>query len=285
MENVIAKRIKNVKLTKAQQKIAEFFIQNSERVGISSSMEVAKEIGVSDASITRFARAIGYEGFTELKNDIYSNLAMQATGGVNSLSLTERLDHSNMQYGKDRAMVDFFKLTEYNLERTFQQNKSHQFENVVSMLLNATHRYIIGFRGCAGSAAHFSYVIRLLLEHVICITEEGPGCISNLQDIGSDDCVVLFSLSRYYKVDLKLATLAKKRGAKVCLVTNNLLSPLSDLADVLLLVESKPISYFNSVTSINLISEYLLTRIVQKRADHYRDRATERDELTQDLRL
>lgn len=285
MENVIAKRIKNVKLTKAQQKIAEYFIQNPERVGISSSMEVAKEIGVSDASITRFARAIGYEGFTELKNDIYNNLAKQATGGVNSLSLIERLDHSNVQYGADSAMADFFKLTEYNLERTFQQNKSQQFENVVAMLLSATHHYVVGFRGCAGAAAHFSYIIRLLLNHVICIIEEGPGCISKLQDIGSEDCVVLFSLSRYYKVDLKLAKLAKKRGAKICLITNSLLSPLSDLADELLLVESKPISYFNSVASINLVSEYLATRIVQQRAEHYRDRATERDELTQDLRL
>ena len=285
MGNVIAKRIKNVKLTKAQQKIAEYFVQNPERVGISSSMEVAKEIGVSDASITRFARAIGYEGFTELKNDIYSNLAMQATGGANSLSLTERLDHSNMQYDSDSAIVEFFKLTEYNLQRTFQQNKGQQFENVVSMLLNATHRYIVGFRGCAGSAAHFSYIIRLSLDHVIGITEEGPGCISNLQDIAPDDCMVLFSLSRYYKVDLKMATLAKKRGAKVCLVTNNLLSPFSDLADELLLVEAKPISYFNSVASINLVSESLATRIVQKRADYYRNRATERDEFTHDLRL
>ena len=30
-------------------------------------MDIAKEIGVSDASIIRFARAIGYEGFTDLK--------------------------------------------------------------------------------------------------------------------------------------------------------------------------------------------------------------------------
>lgn len=39
-----------------------------------SSMDVAKEIGVSDASIIRFARAIGYLGFTDLKNDIYNSL-------------------------------------------------------------------------------------------------------------------------------------------------------------------------------------------------------------------
>lgn len=30
-------------------------------------MDVAREIGVSDASIIRFSRAIGYKGFTDLK--------------------------------------------------------------------------------------------------------------------------------------------------------------------------------------------------------------------------
>ena len=39
-----------------------------------NGMDVAKEIGVSDASIIRFARAIGYLGFTDLKNDIYNSL-------------------------------------------------------------------------------------------------------------------------------------------------------------------------------------------------------------------
>ena len=75
MENIIANRVRQVPLTKTQQKIADYFIRNPERVGMCSSMEVAKEIGVSDASIIRFARTIGYEGFTDLKNDIYNSLA------------------------------------------------------------------------------------------------------------------------------------------------------------------------------------------------------------------
>ncbi len=285
MENVIAKRTKDVKLTKAQLKIAEYFIQNPERVGISSSMEVAREIGVSDASIIRFARAIGYEGFTELKNDIYNTMAKQATGGVNSLSLTERLEHSDIRCGEDDAMADFCHLTEYSLERTFQLNSSQQFESVVSMLMNAQHRYLVGFRGCAGTVAHFAYVLRPLMEHVFCITEEGPGCVSQMQDIDEGDCMVLFALSRYYKIDLKMAKLAKDRGARLCVITNSPLSPLKELADEVLLVETKLMSYFNSVASINLVSEYLAARLVQLRADHYRQRAEERDALTQDLRL
>ena len=43
MENIIANRVRQVPLTKTQQKIADYFIRNPERVGMCSSMEVAKE--------------------------------------------------------------------------------------------------------------------------------------------------------------------------------------------------------------------------------------------------
>ena len=120
MENVIAERVKHATLTKAQQKIADYFIRNPERVGMCSSMEVAKEIGVSDASIIRFARAIGYEGFTDLKNDIYNSLAMQASGGANSLSLSERYEVNRSKYGGSGSREDYMKVLRYNQERTFQ---------------------------------------------------------------------------------------------------------------------------------------------------------------------
>ena len=72
--NRLSDRLKGAKLTPQQRRIADYFFKNQERIGNMSSMDVAKEIGVSDASIIRFARAIGYLGFTDLKNDIYNSL-------------------------------------------------------------------------------------------------------------------------------------------------------------------------------------------------------------------
>ena len=284
MENVIADRVKNARLTKSQRKIAEYFIQNPERVGMSSSMEMAKAIGVSDASITRFARAIGYEGFTDLKNDIYSSLASQAAGGANSLSLAERFEANRTQFGGE-SPVEYMKVIQYDLERTFRQNGDQQFQQAVELLRGADRRYVIGFRGCLGVAGQCAWLLRFLLDHVVHICDEGPGGIGSLQDIQGGDCVLLFSLSRFYKSDLRLARLAKDRGASVVLVTNSVLSPLAELADVLLLAETKNVSFFNSAMAVNLISEYLVTRLAQLLPEDYHRRAKERDKLTAELRL
>lgn len=284
MENIIAERVKDAKLTKAQLKIAEYVIQNPERVGMSSSLEVARAIGVSDASVIRFARAIGYDGFTDLKNDIYSSLANQAAGGVNSLSLVERF-HSNQAEFGGGSRAEAMKLLRYNLERTFQINSEETFDAVVSLLAAAEHRYIVGFRGCLGTAIQCAWLLRFLVDHVVSVSDEGPGGIGSVQDAGPEDCVLFFTLSRYYKADLKLARLAKSRGAKVCVITDSVLSPLSGYADTTLLVETRASGFFNSTAALHMVSEYLVTKLAQVCQGHYKERAGERDALTQDLRL
>ena len=285
MENIIAKRARQVTLTKTQQKIADYFIRNPERVGMSSSMEVAREIGVSDASIIRFARAIGYERFSDLKNDIYTSMAQQATGGINSLSLTERLEIHRAKYGDTEAKATYLKMLQFNLERTFQENTDDAFSKAVDMLQRAGHHYVIGFRGCKGVASQFAWLMRILLDHVIYIGDEGTGGVGSLQDIQASDCAFFFSVSRYYKSDLCLAQLARKRGAQICVITDSVLSPLADLADVVLLAETRRISFFQSMSAMNMIAEYILSLLVRKNEEVYHRKAEERDELTKDMRL
>ena len=69
------------------------------------------------------------------------------------------------------------------------------------------------------------------------------------------------------------------------MITDSVLSPLSDLADVILLAETRRISFFQSMSAMNLISEYLLSMLVRGSEEIYHEKAEERDELTSDMRL
>ena len=80
-------------------------------------MEIANEIGVSDASIIRFSKAIGFEGYAELKNKVYDMLVENSS---NKISLTElmRMNYEKMKgvfaemkemlfFDIDGTLVDF----------------------------------------------------------------------------------------------------------------------------------------------------------------------------------
>ncbi len=283
MENMIAERVRNARLTKSQMKIAEYIIANPELVGRSTSMDVARAAGVSDVSVTRFARAIGYSGFTELKNDIYNTLAEQASKGGGSLTLDERLEANRARFGSGLLREEFLKTQAYNLERTIMQNSAERYEAFAKALVEAGRCYVAGFRGCYGTAYHFAWNLRILTGRVTRIADESIGGIDQMQSAAEGDCAVIFSARRYYKSDLRLARLAKEHGAKVCLVSDGVLSPLVRYADVVLTAEVRQASFFNSTTAMDALAEYLLILITPRCLDRYREHVREREEYTKDL--
>ncbi len=285
MENVIAERIKKAKLTKAQVKIAEYIIANPELAGRSSSLEVARAAGVSDVSVTRFARAIGYLGFAELKNDIYDHMVERATQGVSRLSLDERLEANRAKFGSDVSREEFLKIQTYNLERTIMQNSDEAYQRFAQTVLDANTCFVAGFRGCFGVAQHFAWILNVLIDDARLIEDVGVGGVDLIQKAGVGDCLVFFAASRYYKSDLRLVRVAKAHGAKLCLLTDSVLSPLVRRADVTLTAEARQMSFFNSATSMNAVAEYLLTLFTPRCLDRYHAHVRERDEYAKDLLL
>lgn len=56
------KRLTQHNLTKSQMKIADYVAKNQKRIIGLTAKQAGGEIGVSDATMIRFARALGYEG-------------------------------------------------------------------------------------------------------------------------------------------------------------------------------------------------------------------------------
>lgn len=282
---VLAGRLKEAKLTTKQRKIADFFLKNEERIGNMSSMDVAREIGVSDASIIRFSRAIGYAGFTDLKNDIYNSLAGEASAAVRNMQLSDRFDVLTDKF-EERNMADtFVELMIYNVSKTFRQNPSDSYEEFADMILNANRKYIIGLRGCMGLAGHFARLLGFAVEEVIQLPHNETEAMGALQDIGSDDIFILFSFARYYKIDMFLTEFAKSHQAKICVITDSPLAPMVAYADKSFLVETSHMSFFNSAIGADMIGEYIVTLVTRKNSDEYRKRAKERDASTAPFRL
>lgn len=280
MRNIIAERVKDAKLTKSQRTIAEFFVQNQERIGAMSSLDAAREIGVSDASVIRFSRAIGFDGFTDLKNSVYSALVESAYSG---LSLAERLTQNKERYSSSADPEKFRQLMHQNIDEVFRNNAIEDFSYIASALVDAEHRYIAGLRGCRGAAMQFGRLLSFMLPHVSVHTDGEPPSQGSMQDISEKDVLLLFVYSRFYKDDLLYVELARSHGARVILVTDAVTGPLNTYADRILITSSSSMSFFHSTVGTHMIGEYLL-HLVGSMTD-FRERIEERDRITEDHRL
>lgn len=280
MNDQLMERVKKASLTKTQTRIADYVIRNPQKIGVLSSAEAANEIGVSDASVIRFARAIGFEGYSDLKNFIYHSLV---SDGYQSLSLSERMKQSTEEYAGQDISYRFLELMQTNIQNTFEQNKQETFRIVADAIVNARECYVAGFRGCRGPAYAFGRLLNFMRKSVHTIVDTECMSLSQVQDIEPGDVFVMMVYARYYKMDEIYLKLAKEKGAKIILIIDNVAASFCDDADYILLTETKHMSFFNSMVGTNFIVEYLLT-LISHLLD-FNERSDERDYLTRIQRM
>lgn len=280
MANLLAERIKNTELTKKQRIIGDYFIKNQERIGNLSALDISNEIGVSDASIIRFSKAIGFEGYADLKNKIYDMLVENSS---NKIPLTERM-RINYEKLKDGNVTEqFIQKIQDNISDVFSHNSLEDFETIANAMVKGKRRYVIGLRGCKGTAIGFGRLLSFMMPNVTAIIDSECTSISLIQDLEEGDVVLMFVFSRFYKIDLEYLKFAKKNGAQIYLVINDVASILSSYADDILIVPTDSMNFCHSTTALNVITEYLLTLISRK--CEFKERIDTRDQITEDQRL
>lgn len=286
MNDDLTQRIQQASLTRGQQAIANYMLKNRNRICSMTTLSLAQEIGVSDASIIRFSRAIGYQGFSDLKSDFYRYLTQEITeSNVGEFSLDKRLDIQTAKYRDLDISKELPKLLVNSLEHSLRQNSPLLYEKAVDALYHSRKKIILGLRGGMGPAIYFGRTLGYLMDDVQVITSGDGDTIAQLQSLQKTDVVIAISYARYYKIDMLIANLIEKQGATLCVLADSINSPLAMVADLVLLVETKHISFSNSIIGTISVLEYLLTMLCWKYPKKYQDRLAEREEILNIFRL
>lgn len=176
MGNIFAEKLKKKQFTKAQKKIAAYFLANQRLLSQKSLRQVADEIGVSDASVLRFVREIGYVGYNALKGDLHSIITERVAPGT----LSSRLDRRTARLAGQSFADGFAHMMHDAIENVFHQNNMAVFDQLVEQLSTANHKYIVGFRGCSGAAHFFARTLRYVINDVVEVTSaDVDSCVDN----------------------------------------------------------------------------------------------------------
>lgn len=282
MDNFILEHLKGVSLTKSQERIAHYMLENQYTVCQKSLMEASKEAGVSDASVLRFVRAIGFSGYNDFKTALYHHLTAQASvnAGHGALDLGKRLQ-SNTDKGGN-SFQRYLTVALENVERSLVQISAETYENIASQLVDSRCVYIYGSRATRATADHFARGLRFVRDNVNCI-QHSNDIYPALRGGNSEDMLLFLCISRFYTVDVHVCEAAKASGMRLCLLTNTAPSPITKYADNILLTQTVSPSYFNSVLGMSAVCEYLLSLLPQ-RLEGTQQRLTEIDAYSSDER-
>lgn len=252
----ILEKLKNTRLTKKEKRIAEFFLDEEQRVFLMNVADIAKTIDVSDTSVIRFIKSLGFENFTDFKNSGQEDIK-------------SRLDKTNdfiknLDIIKENSIEQLYihKINE-EVNKIFNSNSQKQIKKISNLIIKAKNKYIVGFKSTAGIANFFGVRLGFMLENVSTFNIDDSVVVNSIFNIKQEDILIIFDYPMYSKAAVVLAKIARENKAKILLFTDSDNVPLAEYSDILYKVKLNGISVFNSLISTQILIEYLLTYISQ----------------------
>ena len=274
----LKERIIKSKLTKKESDIAEYIFHNSSKVCFMSASELAKELKTSNTSVNRMAKALGYNSFSDLQKELQEHISYQADF-FDEFRLPPKkriIEVDNKELSKENLTNKYYELTSNNIMSVLSKNTPDKIDRVVEILSESNHRYINGCRGTADLANRMGFLLRLIVENVILVTDEDINNIEKVRGCAGmnyfEDCMIIFSFNRYKKNTLDIINICKKNLAKIILITDRATAPFSQYADELLIVDVASMSFFNSSISAMFLLELICTKLAIRLGDQAKER-------------
>jgi len=245
-------------MSKSQRKIALYILSNTESVPFLNVSQLAKMVGVSEATVVRFATFLGFDGYSEMQRVMQEAVKKQ-------LTTVERLKLSDDVYDKeDKAIFEMFQEDVQRIEAMAKQLDIKKFREAVDAIIQAKRIFIIANRSAVSLGTFLEFYFDLMFENAELIRNP-HGISEKLFRLDENDVVIGLSFARYTKNTVEAVSFAKDRGSTVIAITDNMLSPLVPYANITLCARSDMPSFIDSfVAPLSLINA-LITAVGRKK--------------------
>ncbi len=258
----LRERIRNANLTKTQKMIAKYVLDNSADACFMTSTEIAQKLGVSESSVIRFSRSIGFSGFIDFQKALRRDYQDQVLSISNSITVPSQRIAQREKFGSDPGYLDrHYKNALKNLEAVFTNNSLDDFEKAADIIVGSRHKYIIASRGNSSLGDYFSLYLKHMVPNVENTNSSEITPIDHMCNISREDCAVIFSFPRYSTEDRLCAEMAAEAGAKIVVITDKPTALLAPFADLLLTVPIDNNTFFNCNVAPQFVAEALLDTI------------------------
>lgn len=254
-------------MTRSEQAVAERVLQNLEGPAFLSAARLGQEIGVSESTVGRFARVLGYAGFPELQEQAQRAIQreMELVTSARLAISDERADKESLISGALAEDMNNLRLTERSLDH-------EQIHGIVERLVHTRRLYVVGQRATLGAAYSLAYGLRNLLEDVRPITFSADELAEEMMGVREGDVAIVLGIARPPRRSVQAARLMRSKGVHVIGVVDRWHNALTRHADELLFAHCESVAYMQSYTAV-----FALWHVLIAKTGHLiRDRAEQR---------
>lgn len=258
----------------AHRLIVRYLEEHYRQAAFMTSAELAAAVGVSQASVSRFASSLGYSGYAEWNKQMQQIIRRE-------LSAAERLWFAANPASEEGDRVLQSELR--NLEQLDRVARSDAFSQFARLIVDAERVLLVSARASATLLPYAQYFLGKVRPHVYSASP-GTGLWDQLccEDSHSS-LIVAIAFPRYPKALMDLLRQLNERRFAIAALTDHPASPVSAYARHTLVAPVTTASLFDSYAAPITLLNLLIREVARLSPDRSEERLRmleENDQLT-----
>jgi DNA-binding MurR/RpiR family transcriptional regulator len=241
-------------LTKSEKVIANFLRKNQEESAFLSAGEIARRLELSEATLVRFARTLGFNSYPAMREVLQENFRQRVT---HSTRLRGRLDELRQNGGI------FERLTAMEIDYLTQALDSidrKEMDRAVDLIKKHDKIFVFGLGPSISLVDLMEIRLHRFGKEVVPLKVSGREVIDSLLVMKPKDLVFVICFFDQNPTLQLVLDYSRKVGATIIMLTDTLDTILGEKADVILSARRGPVGEFHSlVVPMTVINTLLLS--------------------------
>jgi DNA-binding MurR/RpiR family transcriptional regulator len=229
-------------LTKSERRIADYLRQNHDEAAFLPAADIAKHLDISEATMVRFARTIGFDNYPAMRTVLQSDFRHRVTHSARLRSRLDDLREAGDIFEKLVASeIDYLTESLHTIDRD-------SLDMAVELLRTHPRVFVFGLGPSTSLVDLLEIRLTRSARHVIPLKSSGREILEPLLLMNPDDVLIAFG---FYNMTPNLKMVieyANQQKTPVILVTDTLGHLVGQQADVILAARRGPVSSFHSLT-------------------------------------
>ncbi|WP_448951788.1 MurR/RpiR family transcriptional regulator [Labrys neptuniae] len=234
-------------LPKRLRQVANFANDHPDEIALGTAASIAENAGVQASTLVRFAKTLGYSGFSDLQQVFRTRLKQSFPDYRQRVALLRSEPNEGTLSGP--LLNGFADAATLSIERLLASADPGRIDAAIELLAGADIIHLVAARRLFPVAAYLAYAFGNLGQRCALVDHVGQLGKEQIALAGPKDVVLAISYTPYSPDTIELATLAHRRGNAIVAITDSPASPLARLARIRLDVEEADHGAFRSLAA------------------------------------
>lgn len=241
------------------KQIARFALDHPNDMALDTIAVIARRAEVQPSSLIRFAKALGYDGFTDMQRVYRQRLTETKPSYSQRIQALRREgeDLSNPLLVLDR----FAAANIAALEHLREEISPPSLEQALGILEKAESIHLLAYRRAFPVASYFFYALNHLDCRAFLLDAVGGMLREQVRWIGDKDALIAVSYPDYSPEVVEVAGDTYRRGIPVIAITDRALSPLVQCSSVCFQIADAAVHDFRSLGSSLCLAQTLVVAL------------------------